>query len=49
MARHTNLTELEEIKNKQCANIVQSRCAKLFETYSKRLTAVIAAKGDPNM
>ena len=29
--------------------IVQSRCAKLLETYPERLTAVKAAKGDSNM
>jgi hypothetical protein len=34
---------------KKRANIVQSKCAKLLETYSERLTAVITAKGDSNM
>jgi hypothetical protein len=31
------------------ANMVQSKGAKLLETYPERLTALIAAKGDSNM
>ena len=30
-------------------NSVQSRCAKLLETYLERVTAIIAVKGDPYM
>jgi hypothetical protein len=38
------LTELEEFL-KGCSNIVQSRFAKLLDTYPERLTAVIPANG----
>ena len=40
-----NLTELEQFCTEESVNIVQSRCAKLVETYPNRLTAVIAVKG----
>ena len=40
-----NLTELEQFCSEEWANIAQSRCAKLVETYPNRLTAVIAVKG----
>ena len=40
-----NMTELEQFCAEEWANIAQSRCAKLVETYPNRLTAVIAAKG----
>lgn len=40
-----NLTELEQFCKEEWANIPQSRCAKLVETYPKRLMAVIKAKG----
>ena len=39
-----NLTELEQFYSEEWANIAQSRCAKLVETYPNRLTAVIAVK-----
>ena len=38
-----NLTELEQFCT-EWANIAQSRCAKLVETYLNRLTTVIAVK-----
>ncbi|CDQ73091.1 unnamed protein product [Oncorhynchus mykiss] len=41
----SNLTELELFCKAEWENISVSRCAKLIETYPKRLTAVIAAKG----
>ncbi|KAG2458981.1 TC1A transposase, partial [Polypterus senegalus] len=41
----TNLTELERFCKEEWARISVSRCAKLVETYPKRLVAVIAAKG----
>lgn len=41
----SNLTELELFCKEEWAKISVSRCAKLIETYPKRLTAVIAAKG----
>ena len=41
----SNLTELEQFCQEEWAKIAGSRCAKLVETYPKRLTAVIAAKG----
>ncbi|MGH0152556.1 UNVERIFIED_CONTAM: hypothetical protein FKN15_026105 [Acipenser sinensis] len=41
----SNLTELELFCKEEWAKIPVSRCAKLIETYPKRLTAVIAAKG----
>ena len=40
-----NLTELEQFYAEEWANIAQSRCARLVETYPIRLTAVIAVKG----
>ena len=40
-----NLSELEQFCAEEWANIVQTRCAKLLETYHNRLTAVIAVKG----
>ena len=40
-----NLTELEQFCTEEWANIAQSRCVKLVETYPNRLTAVIAVKG----
>uniref|UniRef100_A0A8K9WP00 Tc1-like transposase DDE domain-containing protein n=1 Tax=Oncorhynchus mykiss TaxID=8022 RepID=A0A8K9WP00_ONCMY len=42
----SNLTELELFCKEEWEKISVSRCAKLIETYPKRLTAVIAAKGD---
>ncbi|CDQ99045.1 unnamed protein product, partial [Oncorhynchus mykiss] len=41
----SNLTELELFCKEEWETISVSRCAKLIETYSKGLTAVIAAKG----
>uniref|UniRef100_W5NN98 Tc1-like transposase DDE domain-containing protein n=1 Tax=Lepisosteus oculatus TaxID=7918 RepID=W5NN98_LEPOC len=41
----SNLTELELFCKEEWARISVSRCAKLIETYPKRLAAVIAAKG----
>ncbi|KAM7399855.1 hypothetical protein PAMP_019153 [Pampus punctatissimus] len=41
----SNLTELELFCKEEWAKISVSRCAKLIETYPKRLAAVIAAKG----
>uniref|UniRef100_A0A8C7GHX2 Transposase n=1 Tax=Oncorhynchus kisutch TaxID=8019 RepID=A0A8C7GHX2_ONCKI len=41
----SNLTELELFCKEEWGKISVSRCAKLIETYPKRLTAVIAAKG----
>ena len=41
----SNLTELELFCKEEWEKISVSRCAKLIETYPKRLTAVIAAKG----
>uniref|UniRef100_A0A803JNW0 Tc1-like transposase DDE domain-containing protein n=1 Tax=Xenopus tropicalis TaxID=8364 RepID=A0A803JNW0_XENTR len=41
----SNLTELERFCKEEWARISVSRCAKLVETYPKRLAAVIAAKG----
>ena len=40
-----NLTELEQFCTEEWANIAQSRCAKLVETYPNRFTVVIAVKG----
>ena len=37
-----NLTELQQCCTEEWANIAQSRCAKLVDTYPNRLTAVIA-------
>ena len=42
-----NLTELKQFCKEEWANIAQSRGAKLLEIYSKRLLAIIQAKGDP--
>ena len=39
-----NLTELEQFCTEEWANISQSRCAQLVETYRNRLTAGIALK-----
>uniref|UniRef100_A0A8C7PSK3 Tc1-like transposase DDE domain-containing protein n=1 Tax=Oncorhynchus mykiss TaxID=8022 RepID=A0A8C7PSK3_ONCMY len=41
----SNLTELDLFCKEEWEKISVSRCAKLIETYPKRLTAVIAAKG----
>uniref|UniRef100_A0AAZ3S659 Tc1-like transposase DDE domain-containing protein n=1 Tax=Oncorhynchus tshawytscha TaxID=74940 RepID=A0AAZ3S659_ONCTS len=41
----SNLKELEQFCLEEWANIPVARCAKLIETYPKRLAAVIAAKG----
>ena len=41
----SNLTELELICKEEWAKMSVYRCAKLIETYPKRLAAVIAAKG----
>ena len=41
----TNLSELEQFSCEEWAKISPSYCAKLVETYPKRLIAVIAAKG----
>ena len=41
----SNLKELEQFCLEEWATIPVSRCAKLIETYPKRLAAVIAAKG----
>uniref|UniRef100_A0A669ESK4 Transposase Tc1-like domain-containing protein n=1 Tax=Oreochromis niloticus TaxID=8128 RepID=A0A669ESK4_ORENI len=41
----SNLTELELFCKEEWARISVCRCAKLVETYPKRLAAVIAAKG----
>uniref|UniRef100_A0AAZ3NZF8 Tc1-like transposase DDE domain-containing protein n=1 Tax=Oncorhynchus tshawytscha TaxID=74940 RepID=A0AAZ3NZF8_ONCTS len=41
----SNLTELELFCKEEWEKISVSRCAKLIETYPKRLTAVIAAEG----
>jgi hypothetical protein len=42
------LSELEGFKKEQWANIVQSWCVKLLETYPKIFTVVITTKGDSN-
>ena len=39
-----NLSELDQFCTEERANIAQSRCAKLVETYPSRLTAVFAVK-----
>ena len=41
----SNLKDLEQFCHEEWAKIPVARCAKLVETYSKRLAAVIAAKG----
>ena len=40
------MNELEKFCLEEWAKIPMARCAKLTETYPKRLVAVIAAKGD---
>ena len=42
----SNLKELEQFCLEEWAKIPVARCAKLIETYPKRLAAVNAAKGD---
>ena len=41
----SNLKELEQICLEECAKITLARCAKLIETYPKRIASVIATKG----
>ena len=41
----SNLKELEQFCLEDWAKILVARCAKLIETYPKRLAVVIAAKG----
>ncbi|MGH0140137.1 UNVERIFIED_CONTAM: hypothetical protein FKN15_010181 [Acipenser sinensis] len=41
----SNLKELEQFCLEEWAKIPVARCAKLIDTYPKRLAAVIAAKG----
>ena len=41
----SNLKELKQFCLEECAEIPVARCAKLIDTYPKRLAAVIAAKG----
>ena len=41
----SNLKEMEQFFIEEWANILVARCAKLTETYPKRLAVVIAAKG----
>ena len=41
----SNLTELEQIYKEEWEKIPKSRCAKLIQTYARRLEAVIAARG----
>jgi hypothetical protein len=41
----SNLKELEQFCLEEWAKIPVARCAKLIETYPKRLAALIAAKG----
>ena len=43
--KQSNLKELEQFCLNEWAKIPVARCAKLIETYPKRLAAVIAAKG----
>ena len=45
--RHSpsNLTEFEQICKEEWEKIPKSRCTKLIRTYTRRLEAVIAAKG----
>ena len=49
MAEHernpSNLKELEQFLQEEWKQIPVERCAKLIDTYPKRLAAVIAAKG----
>uniref|UniRef100_A0AAZ3PJB8 Tc1-like transposase DDE domain-containing protein n=1 Tax=Oncorhynchus tshawytscha TaxID=74940 RepID=A0AAZ3PJB8_ONCTS len=42
----SNLTELERICREEWEELPKSRCAKLVESYPRRLKAVNAAKGD---
>jgi hypothetical protein len=42
----SNLKELEQFCLEEWAKIPVARCAKLIETYPKRLATIIAAKGD---
>ena len=46
---NNRLDSLKNKKIKTSANIIQSRCAQLSETYPERLTAAITAKWDSNM
>ena len=39
------MKELEQFCLEEWAKIPEARCARLIETYPKRLAAVIAAKG----
>jgi hypothetical protein len=39
------MMELEQFCDEEWATILVARCAKLIETYPKRLTAVIAENG----
>ena len=41
----SNVKELEQFCLEEWAKILVARCAKLIETYPKKLAAVIAAKG----
>ena len=41
----SNLTELEQICKEEWEKFSKSRCAKLMQTYPRRLKAVIMAKG----
>ncbi|KAG2468185.1 TCB1 transposase, partial [Polypterus senegalus] len=41
----SNLMELERCCKEECVKLAKDRCAKLVASYSKRLEAVIAAKG----
>uniref|UniRef100_A0A8C5DZM8 Tc1-like transposase DDE domain-containing protein n=1 Tax=Gouania willdenowi TaxID=441366 RepID=A0A8C5DZM8_GOUWI len=43
--RPSNLMELERFCKEEWAKVATDRCAKLVASYSKRLEAVIAAKG----
>jgi hypothetical protein len=40
----SNLTELERICREECEKLPKYRCAKLVESYLRRLKSVIAAK-----
>jgi len=40
----SNLTELEQICKEEWEKLPKSRCAKLMQTYPRRLKAVITAK-----
>lgn len=43
----SSLTDLELFRKQEWAKMSASRCAKLIETYPKRLAVVMAAKGGP--